>query len=131
MFLLPCRATARACKARPPAGRVSPQGCTHSEQYPHYRSYQNRKFEPRLATAGRAALYWRERPQLFHIRKMLADRRGSTSFDYARVAAAVSLVLFEVMQAPALFIVMHAPAKALGMLIMDLLAGLGSHVSAS
>ena len=62
---------------------------------------------------------------------MLTDRRGSTSFEYARVAAAVALVLFEVMQAPALFIVMHTPAKALGMLIMDVFAGLGSHVLAS
>jgi Flp pilus assembly pilin Flp len=65
------------------------------------------------------------------VRKMLTDPRGSTSFEYARVAAAVALVLFEVMQAPTLFIVMHMPAKVLGTLIMEVFAGLGSHVLAS
>jgi hypothetical protein len=46
------------------------------------------------------------------------------------MAAAIALVLFEVMQAPTLFIVMHTPAKVLSMLIWEVFAGLGSHLPA-
>ena len=47
-----------------------------------------------------------------------------------RAVTALALVLLEVMQAPALFLVMHAPAAALGMLITRVLAGLSGDVSA-
>ena len=49
---------------------------------------------------------------------------------FARVVSALALVLLEVMQAPALFVAMHAPAAALGVLITRVLVGLSGDISA-
>jgi Flp pilus assembly pilin Flp len=52
--------------------------------------------------------------------KVLLDRRAVTSIEYAMVAAALALVLFEVMQ---------APARALGTLFDHVLDGPSSHAA--
>ena len=52
--------------------------------------------------------------------KVLLDRRAVTSIEYAMVAAALALVLFEVMQ---------APAHALGTLFNHVLGDSGSHAA--
>jgi Flp pilus assembly pilin Flp len=49
---------------------------------------------------------------------MLTDRRSVTSLEYALLAAAIALVLFEVMQ---------VPAQALSDVIQQLFGGSGGH----
>jgi Flp pilus assembly pilin Flp len=56
----------------------------------------------------------------FSMPKILAERRAVSSLEYALVAAALALVLFEVMQ---------APAHALGEAINTLFAGPGGRSS--
>jgi Flp pilus assembly pilin Flp len=53
--------------------------------------------------------------------KILANRRAVTSLEYALVAGALALVLFEVMQ---------APAHALGEVISHLFGSPAGHLSA-
>jgi len=48
---------------------------------------------------------------------------------FVRVVSALALVLFEFMQAPALFVLMHAPAESLSVLILRVFAGLSGDVS--
>jgi len=52
--------------------------------------------------------------------RVLVDRRAVTSIEFAMVAAALGLVLFEVMQ---------APAHALGALFDHVLGSAGSHAA--
>ena len=54
--------------------------------------------------------------------KLLTDRRGVTSIEYALLAASIALVLFEVLQ---------VPAEALGSVFVQLFEGFGSHGSGS
>jgi Flp pilus assembly pilin Flp len=50
--------------------------------------------------------------------RLLTDRRGVTSLEYALLAGAIALVLFEVLQ---------APANALGDLLAQMFSGPGGH----
>jgi Flp pilus assembly pilin Flp len=50
--------------------------------------------------------------------QLLTDRRAVTSFEYALLAGAIALVLFEVLQ---------APANALTSLLGELFSGPGGH----
>jgi len=52
------------------------------------------------------------------LRRLLSDRRAVTSFEYALLAGAIALVLFEVLQ---------APADALSGLLGQLFSGPGGH----
>ncbi len=61
-------------------------------------------------------------PGLFTMPRLLIDRRGVTSLEYALLAAAIALVLFEVLQ---------APADALGDLLGSLFSGPGGHTGGS
>ena len=50
--------------------------------------------------------------------RLFTDRRAVTSLEYALLAGAIALVLFEVLQ---------APANALGALLTQLFSGPGGH----
>jgi Flp pilus assembly pilin Flp len=50
--------------------------------------------------------------------RLLPDRRAVTSFEYALLAGAIALVLFEVLQ---------APATALSDVLSQLFSGAGGH----
>jgi Flp pilus assembly pilin Flp len=50
--------------------------------------------------------------------KLLSDRRAVTSFEYALLAGAIALVLFEVLQ---------APADALSGVLSQMFSGPGGH----
>ena len=52
------------------------------------------------------------------LRRLLTDRRAVTSFEYALLAGAIALVLFEVLQ---------APADALGSVLSQMFSGPGGH----
>ncbi|MEJ0045447.1 MAG: hypothetical protein WDN04_04375 [Rhodospirillales bacterium] len=60
-------------------------------------------------------------PGAFRKQAVLPERRGVTTFEYALVAAALALVLFEVMR---------APAQAIGAVVGHLFGGAGSHPTA-